>query len=123
MEKKQFHIGDVLSVTTGRLVSPRHIDGLYDILNFMTGDDLYTHALGRASEDCKPFLLAEHPSLAAITGDEVTRENWREWLSKMVAEFGGYLEVSKIEDGGYTAIDPIAELLSMTNKPVVAVTV
>ena len=123
MDKKQFHIGDVLSVTTGRLVSPRHVYGLCDILDFMTGDVIYTHAIGRASKDCKPFLLAEHPSLAAITGDEVTRENWQEWLAKMVAEFGEHLEVSKIEDGGYTAIDPLAEMLSMNNNPIVAVTV
>jgi hypothetical protein len=25
-----FHIGDILSITTGRLVSPRHMDGIYE---------------------------------------------------------------------------------------------
>jgi hypothetical protein len=37
---RPFHLGDVLTITTGRLVSPRHMDGVYDVLNFMTGDNL-----------------------------------------------------------------------------------
>ena len=60
---KMFHIGDVLSVTTGRLVSARHIDGVYDILNFLTGDNLYTHQLPRAMEECKPWLRSMFPAL------------------------------------------------------------
>ena len=64
MQTKQFHLGDVLSITTGRLVSPRHIDGVYDILNFMTGDNLFTHQLPRAFDECKPYLVAQFPQLA-----------------------------------------------------------
>ena len=63
MKTKKFHLGDVLSTTTERLVSPRHISGVYDILNFMTGDDLFTHQLPRASEECKPYLLEQFPQL------------------------------------------------------------
>ena len=60
---KLFHISDVLSVTTGRLVSSRHMDGIYDILNFMTGDNLFTHQLPRASDECKPWLRTQLPNL------------------------------------------------------------
>jgi len=60
---KMFHIGDVLSVTTGRLVSARHIDGVYDILNFLTGDNLFTHQLPRAMDECKPWLRSMFPAL------------------------------------------------------------
>jgi hypothetical protein len=60
---KMFHIGDVLSVTTGRLVSARHIDGVYDILNFLTGDNLFTHQLPRAMNECKPWLRSMFPAL------------------------------------------------------------
>lgn len=49
METKSFHIGDVLSAMTGTLVSPRHIGGVYDVLNWMTGESLMTHQLPRAS--------------------------------------------------------------------------
>lgn len=60
---KTFHISDVLSVTTGSLVSSRHIEGVYDILNFLTGDDLYTHQLGRAMNECGPWLRTQFPQL------------------------------------------------------------
>ncbi len=63
--KKQFHLGDVLSVAIDRLVSLRHMDGVYDILNFMTGDDLLIHELPRASDECKPYLLKQFPQLKA----------------------------------------------------------
>lgn len=66
---KPFHIGDVLSITTGRLVSPRHIGGVYEILNHMTGDNLFTHQLGRAAEACAPILLSDHPWLIEMGAD------------------------------------------------------
>jgi hypothetical protein len=40
---REFHLGDVLSITTGVLVSPRRMEGVSDILEFMTGSDLFTH--------------------------------------------------------------------------------
>src|SRR4051812_24177917 len=60
---KQFHISDVLSVTTGRLVSSRHMDGIYEILNFLTGDNLFTHQLPRAMRECEPWLKTQFPKL------------------------------------------------------------
>lgn len=60
---KLFHISDVLTVTTGRLVSARHMDGVYDILNFLTGDELYTHQLPRAMRECEAFLRIQFPDL------------------------------------------------------------
>ena len=75
MKTKKFHLGDVLSITTGRLVSPRHMDGVYDILNFMTGDNLFTHQLPRASDECKPHLLAQFPQLAEVDTSGVNGKN------------------------------------------------
>ena len=60
---KTFHISDVLSVTTGRLVSSRHMEGIYEILNFLTGDDLLTHQLPRAIKECEPWLRTQFPKL------------------------------------------------------------
>ena len=66
---RHFHIGAILSVTTGRLVAPNGIEDVYSILNHMTGDNLFTHQLPRAGEECKPWLLRQHPQLVdASTG-------------------------------------------------------
>ena len=88
---RAFSLGDVLSVTTGYLVSLRHVDGLYDILNYMTGDDLYTPQLPRALDECAGPLLTQHPDLAAVRVPEQFGDGGREsaeqaltrWLSAL----------------------------------------
>ena len=42
-ETKDFHLGDVLSITTGCLVSPRHMGGVYDILRRIDDVALAAH--------------------------------------------------------------------------------
>lgn len=108
---RDFHLGDILSVTTGRLVSPRLIEGVYDILNWMTGENLFTHQLPRVGREAAPVLLAMHPQLAEITGDDVTGENWREWLADKVARFGETLPVPKMNADQHERIDPMSELV------------
>ena len=91
MQTKQFHLGDVLSITTGRLVSPRHIDGVYDILNFMTGDNLFTHQLPRASDECKPYLVEQFPQLATTEMDSAIAD-----LSDALKSKSGKAQVEKV---------------------------
>ena len=121
MTTKPFHLGDILSVTTERLVSPRHIGGVYDILNWMTGDNLLTHQLPRACDECKGPLLAQHPDLAAIVPPETfgdgTKDSAEEavnrWLAEQVAIYGETREVAPLAAEDHTAIDPLAELRMM----------
>jgi hypothetical protein len=87
-ETRTFHLGDLLSVSSGCLVSPRHIDGVYDILGFMTGRQLWTHELPRARDECRPSLLDQHPWLAAIDESSVNRETWRAWIDEQVSKYG-----------------------------------
>lgn len=117
MDTKKFHIGDVLSITTGKLVSPRHMDGIYDILNFMTGDNLFTHQLPRASEECKPEILMRHPELADVDTSNVNGENWKEWIQEQVERFGEYLEISTLVVNLHEFKDPVEELEEMVDDP------
>lgn len=118
---KQFHIGDVLSITTGRLVSSRHIEGVYDILNYMTGDNLFTHQLPRAAKQCKPALLVQHPRLAAVDVAEITQENWQWWLDEQVALYGETLSVEPLRPGDYEQVDPVQEAEEMMGQDRVVV--
>jgi hypothetical protein len=114
--EREFELGDVLSVTTGRLVARRHIEAVYDILNFMTGDNLFTHALPRAAEVCRPVLFARHPWLAAVTVPDVFEaEDVMPWLERQEAEHGATVMVPTIAacEVDYVPIDPITELISM----------
>jgi hypothetical protein len=121
-QKRSFHIGDILTITTDILVSPRLVEGIYDILNYMTGDDLMTHQLPRAAGVCKPHLLSQHPQLAQVDASGVNENNWQAWLAEQVAEYGEYLPVEPLGPVEYERKDPLDELREMRgNKPVILV--
>jgi hypothetical protein len=117
---KQFHLGDILSITTGILVSPRLMSGVYDILNYMTGDDLFTHQLPRAAEECRPHLLRQFPQLMGV--DKFSdKTEVASWLIKQIEKYGEFLEVETLTIGVHQLRDPIAEAGSMIGKEKVIV--
>lgn len=114
-ETKQFHLGDILSITTGRLVSIDHMSGVYNILNYMCQDDFYTHQLPRASDECKPYLLEAFPQLAEVDANgNIT--DWSAWLDEQVAIYGEFHAVRPIHQEDHEAIDPLEELGSMVDE-------
>lgn len=56
-----FGLGIVLSATTGRLLCD--CGGVYEILNHVTGDNLFTHVLPRAFRFASPRIKAQYPEL------------------------------------------------------------
>lgn len=112
---KTFHLGDILSVTTGCLVAPRRMEAMYDLLDYMTGDSLLTHQLPRACAECAPALLAQHPQLANVSVPEAfdgEAHVWL-WLGEQVERFGEELPVEPLDTKDHTRIDPISELKMM----------
>jgi hypothetical protein len=104
---RDFHIGDILSVTTDRLLSPRHVEGVYDILGWMTG-----------------ALIAQHPSLAAVTVPEGLhdRATVDAFLATLYAEHGETLPVAPLAAEDHTSMDPLAELRMMRpDLPIIVV--
>lgn len=130
---KQFHIGDILSVTTGRLVSARHIDSVYEILSFLVGgESLWTHQLPRVMDECRPWLATQFPDLmkdsprmVALLADLDARLSNRgdgrveiacaEWVETVRAVFGLPVYVPVYEMGAdmHTSIDPLTEAQAM----------
>lgn len=111
-----FALGDVLSVTTGALVSRDHMAGIYRVLNFMTGDDLFTHQLPRAMREVEPSLREQHPGLFIDppdlegVADDDTKAAVFDWLAEQEARFGETVEVRPLPPGDHTRIDPLSEL-------------
>lgn len=116
-------LGDILTVVTDRLVSRDHIGGVYRVLNFMTGDDLYTHQLGRAMNECREPLLAQHPQLREIEcPDFGSPEEVMPWLDQMEQRYGVELAIEPLAPGEHQQIDPLSELEGMApDNPVVVV--
>lgn len=124
--KRSFHIGDLVTVTIGRRIAPRHMDAVYDLIDFVTGVPHFTHQLGRAAEEITPYLHAQHPWLA-----EIQDPGWVDdadtadlWLRELVEQHGKYHDVEAMPADGYTPRDPIAELQEMVpDKPITTVVV
>ena len=127
----KFHLGDLLTITTGRLVSPSKIEGVYKILNHMTGDNLYTHQLGRATDECAPWLRNRYPFLdSPEVAQEVKRligclelndkadhpAACKNWLEFMVSVYGEWFEVDPIPQDEHRHIDPLVEAEQMVGK-------
>jgi hypothetical protein len=119
MSTRVFHLGDVLSITTGFMVSPRRMDAYYDVLNFMTGDDLMTHQLVRGLRECQPELLRQHPDLADVQVPDPFRdvEHVWVWLAEQVVRYGETREVAPLPAGVHVRINPIVELAAMHSAP------
>jgi len=144
MKTKQFHLGDVLSVITGNLVSLRHVDGLYDILGFMIdAPGLMTHQIPSASLICEPVLKQRYPELVCPEMDLAVKDLLRklvpvdytdnakgrksalkilkQWLSDMMKGKYGvacseYYEVEALEKSECKMKDPVAEACEMVGS-------
>lgn len=109
---RDFDLGDILTVITEYLVSPRHMAGVYDILNFMAGEPVYTHQLRRVMLEACKVILAQHPQLVSVTypesveGDEAVAA----WLAERKVEFGETLPISPMNIAEHERIDPVSEL-------------
>lgn len=107
----QFHISDVLTVITGHLLSRDGTDGVYRILNHMTGDNLYTHQIPRALEVCGPALIAQYPHLADA-GSQWEGASESEAVAAWVARFGPeWLDVQPVSN--WQRRDPLTEAVEM----------
>ena len=111
-QTKAFPTGAVLSVVIDVLVSENHIAGVYEVLNWMTGESLYTHQLPRVGGEAAPVIIAMYPELsAAVTeAEQVNGENWREWLATWKARYGETIAVPKLTIAEHERIDPMSEL-------------
>lgn len=125
-DTKEFHIGDILSITTGRLVSPRHIGGVYEILGWMVSEDLMTHQLPRVGRECEPNLRRQHPDLAEVSVPDDVRDeaSVMAWLSHQVSLFGEKRPVARLDPADHTAIKPITEfVMKRPGMPIIGVEV
>lgn len=124
-ETRDFHLGDLLTITDGHLVSPDGIGGVYEIIDFVTGMPHFTHQLPRGAEAIKPWLLEQHPWLADIAVPEsalATRDTVLAWLATVTAERGERHAVRAMPEGQYVGREPLAELVEMAQgKPIIAV--
>lgn len=111
MTTRDFALADILTMTTGLLLSHNGMGGLYEIANHLTGDNLMTHQLPRAAEVCGPALLRQHPQLAGVApSPDLDASNLLTWLADAEHVYGATLPVAPLAPGEWEQRDPIEEL-------------
>jgi hypothetical protein len=112
---RNFNLEDVLSVTTGILMGP--VGGVYKVCDFVTGESNFTHQLGRASQDIKPFIFYQHPELQDIHLEEMGVSTVPAVLADLKSKYGETLELKSLSEMGveYKGQDPMEELGSMVD--------
>jgi hypothetical protein len=112
----KFDIGTILSISHDHLLTD--IGKVYEILNFMLDENLYTHQLPRAGKFCRPFVIQQHPQLEDwdLLDKQVTTDNWKEMVEKARGIFGNELEIEKPPSGVFNHKNPIEELEEMVGK-------
>lgn len=110
-EPRTFLLADVLSVTTGRLLT-RRANGapLDEILGWMTGDRLAWWQTPRAADACTEAMVTQHPFLAdLIPPDGLDQADLYAWLIAVEAKHGETLELIPLAD--WVHQNPVIELL------------
>ena len=97
MNTRQFHLGDILSVTTGVMLSPRNMVGLGELVDFMVGDSVsgLGFSLLIAAESCRQHLFHQHPCLTRIRYPEPAPVDVDAWLAEQQRIYGEGLTISK----------------------------
>lgn len=110
---QKFKLGAVLSVTTGYLLC--EIGELYEILNFLTKENLYTHQLPRAAEYAKVHIAIAYPGIedTQVPKNLKTIEQVAQYLKDLLKD-NFYQEEYELEPmENFPAKGPIEELLDM----------
>lgn len=103
-----FKIGQILSVHT-EMFYCESIDELYEFLDYMTGDNLFSTQLPRAAKTCQKHLAEQFPWLKDVDVRGIDSSNWKPWLANCKQRFGDYHEVEPLPIGVWMKRDPVGE--------------
>jgi hypothetical protein len=109
---KEFPVEVILSITHSRLLC--NIEKVYEILDYITGDKLFTHQLPRAARTCAPWVLRGLPQLMRWNHDnDITAGNYEIYIEMARKEFGSKLLIKPMPREDWTHINPIEEAKAM----------
>ncbi|HTG95784.1 MAG TPA: hypothetical protein VL866_24500 [Pyrinomonadaceae bacterium] len=120
-ETRQFSLRAVLTVTSGRLIT--EIGEIYQILNWITGDEIFTHQIPRAIGSAAPWLLKCFPELAPASVNLESLDRWiksdhtgghegiRMWITElkmMFPDLKDHYDIVPLSEG-WISMDPRIE--------------
>ncbi|MER6605748.1 hypothetical protein ABT282_07485 [Streptomyces sp. NPDC000927] len=112
---REFEIGDILSFTTGKILSRRGMSGLHVLGAHLAGLSLMTHELGFYSDKLREELLRQHPDLGAVKVPDVCdTQDLETWLSEAESRYGVKRKVSMASD--FRTGNPLETFIAMQGR-------
>lgn len=94
LSTRAFHIGDLLSVVTGVILSPRGELGVAALYAYLCGRPVPLRDAPRVNTALREHIVAVHPGLDGYHGVEVPLYEFAgAWVRRRAREFGPYLVV------------------------------
>jgi hypothetical protein len=96
---KTFHLGDLLSLTTDKLLAPTQMQGLTDLIEHLIGRHVTNDVdLLLMSRDARAKLIAQHPWLSHVVMPDTNDLNeLMTWFAHEIVSRGGAHQVIGIE--------------------------
>lgn len=137
-EPRKFSLRAILQLTTRLYMGD--MSAIYQALNFLTGDDLYTHQLPRAMEECEKSVEEQFPQFH--TEDFLEKlKMYQEvikasdpgkggadhqlitdgWIYSMEADYGKEFDLYPMLPYQYTHQDCLSELMDMVTPEKIVV--
>lgn len=114
MKAMEFHVADVLSVLHGHVLGPRLMEGIKDLLCFLTGQRLTTNQIPRATREVHDGLMAQAPE--SLRNRFPERDDVKDFIEATKATYGEAwhdeaIRLLETEYGKMIAISPVATYL------------
>ena len=112
-QKKEFDLGDVLSIITDKVVTRNGINGICKVLSFLVGFPIYTHEIIIYLRPCATYLLNHFKQFRGLDVSGVTDEATGEaWLTEQEQKFGKTVTITRIF-GEFKRSDPSETLAAL----------
>ena len=110
---KAFPIEVVLTLVTGKLLCS--MSQVYEALDWLLDENLFTHQLPRAKRFVEPVILNAHPYLRFIKTSHINPDNAQEEIEIIKRMYPDNIHLNKIP--GYQSMNPVQELDHILSKP------
>ena len=87
---EKFDLGAILNITTGRLLTS--MKDVYRVLNYLTGDKIFTHQIPSVIGDAGRYILSFYPMLEGVGRDTII--NSEEDAKNFINEQKQFLEMN-----------------------------
>ena len=97
---KAFHISDVLSVTTGVLLTDRHMEGVQEVFDHMVGFNTFTHELPTLFDPVAAEIFRQYHEMEWVVVPEwVDREvEIPAFIAECEARFGRMISLEQMAE-------------------------